>query len=160
MVAQDGQLLGGIGGLSADDGTVSMKALKPGMYSFLAMTRDYAPGLSRDVSVGGERDSDTATVALTTGGTARILVQDGGKQPISGAKVALECLDSPEMSSAMELGAMMRGRSTTTGADGVLPFERLPAGKYQFTITKGDKTVTKSATVSEGASADVTVKME
>jgi len=160
MVAQDGQLLGGIGGLSADDGTVSMKALKPGMYSFLAMTRDYAPGLSRDVSVGGERDSDTATIALPTGGTARILVQDGGKQPISGAKVSLECLDSPEMSSAMELGAMMRGRSTTTGADGVLPFERLPAGKYQFTVTKGDKTVTKSATVQEGATADVAVKME
>jgi hypothetical protein len=124
------------------------------------MTRDYAPGLSKDVSIGGEHDSDTTTVALTTGGTARILVQDGGKQPISGAKVSLECLDSPEVSSAMQFGSMMRGRSTTTGADGVLPFERLAVGKYQSTVTKGDKTVTKSATVEEGATADVTVKME
>src|SRR6185295_11239143 len=112
MVAQDGQLLGGIGGLAADDGTVSMKALKPGLYSFIAMTRDYAPGVSREVSVGGERDPDTAVVALTTGGSARVLVQDGGKQPISGAKVAIENLDSPEMSSAMEIGAMMRGRAS------------------------------------------------
>lgn len=160
MVAQDGQVLSGIGGMTADDGTVSMKTLKPGMYSFIAMTRDFAPGVSRDVSVGGERDSDTTTVALTTGGTARIVVQDGGKQPISGAKVTLEWVGSPEMSSAMQLGAMMRGRNTTTGGDGVLPFERLPAGKYEFTVTKGDKTVTKTATVEEGAQADVVVKME
>jgi len=64
------------------------------------------------------------------------------------------------MSTAMELGAMMRGRASTTGADGVLPFERLPAGKYQFTVTKGDKTITKSANIVDGATAEIVVKME
>src|SRR5262249_20385986 len=90
----------------------------------------------------------------------RVVVQDGGKQPISGAKVAFEYLDSPEMSSAMEIGSMMRGRAATTGADGVLPLERLPAGKYQFTVTKGDKTVTKSAAVEDGAQAEIKVTVD
>ena len=55
---------------------------------------------------------------------------------------------------------MMRGRASTTGADGVLPFERLPAGKYQFTVTKGDKTITKSANIVDGATAEIVDKME
>src|SRR5207247_4130527 len=61
LASQNGVTLNGLGGMSREDGTVLTRQLKPGIYSFQALTRDLAPGVVRDVSVGGEKDSDSAT---------------------------------------------------------------------------------------------------
>jgi len=146
--------------MTRDDGSVEMRQLKPGTYSFIALTRDYAPGIARDVSVGGEKDPDAAMVPLAAGGSARILVQNADKTPISGASYAIESSEGPEFATALELLTAMRGGSTATGSDGTVSLEHLPAGKYQVTVTKGDAKLTKSLTVEDGSRADLAFKIE
>jgi protocatechuate 3,4-dioxygenase beta subunit len=160
MVSQGGALMQGVTGMTREDGIAELKQLKPGIYSFLALTRDQAPGVLRDVAIGGERDSDTAVVTLSAGGSARIVVQDYGKKGISGATVELQSADGPDLDQMIQLFAMMNGGQGATGGDGALVLDHIPAGKYQAVVTSKDKKVTKSLTVEDGARAELTITLE
>lgn len=160
MVSADGAPLAGVGGMTHEDGSFDMKQLKNGSYSFTALTREFAPGVARDIVVGGEGGVDNAVITLTPGGAARVMVQDGEKKPISGASLLVESTDTPDLNMALELMLLMRGAPAISGADGSLDIEHLPAGKYDITATKGEKKVTKGLTVEEGGKGSVTITIE
>lgn len=160
MVFHDGAPLGGVGGMTREDGSFEMKQLKSGSYSFIALTREFAPGIARDIVVGGEEGSDSAAVALTPGGSARIDVKDGEKKPVSGVSVSIESTDQPDLNTALELMLVMRGSPAITGADGGISLEHVPAGKYDVTATKGDKKLTKTVSIEENGKASLSLTLE
>lgn len=160
FASQGGTPVTGVGGMTREDGTAQTKQLKPGIYTFRALTRDLAPGSTREVSIGGDSDPDSAVIKLSDGGTAHIVVRDGAKKPISGATVSIECPAEPDLDAAIQAVMMFSGGQSSTGADGSFSLKHLPPGKYEATITKGENKVTKSITVEEGTTADLAVTLE
>ena len=160
FATRDGEPLAGIGGMTREDGSWETKQLKPGLYGFQAISRDYAPGVTRDVPVGGEKDADSATITLSVGGGAKVIVRDGGKQPVSGATVALANTSDPDLVQAIQAMTLLAGGQSQTTANGSITIKNLPAGKYEATVTKGDKKVVQSVTVEDGSTAILTVTLE
>ena len=128
------------GAQTGPEGEALLASLGEGSHDVGVVTAGLAPKIVEGVVVGGEERA-RVDVTLRRGVALVVALLDEEERPVSNAAILVREVDGPDLTSLLQLTAVLKGRGLLTDANGTLRIPNLEPGRYEIEARWQDRTV-------------------